>query len=78
MEFIRLHRLIIATRNIETIEWNDVSEEMTGKENEQKLYSVLFHMKSGKKFTRRVYEKQLEQCKDALRDYLVGSEEWKD
>ena len=29
MEFIRLHKLIIATRHIESMEWRDVEEELT-------------------------------------------------
>ena len=71
MGFIRLHRLLLDIKRVETIEWHDVSEEMSDKESEQKLYSVVFHMKSGKKFTRRVYEIQLQQCKDTLRNYLL-------
>tara|TARA_R110000751_G_scaffold266364_1_gene365401 strand:- start:1273 stop:1542 length:270 start_codon:yes stop_codon:yes gene_type:complete len=75
MQFIRLHKLIVATRHIESMEWRDVEEELSETEYNNNLYLVVFHMKSGKKFTRRVYEKQLEQCKDALRNYLKGSEE---
>ena len=76
MQFIRLHKLIVATRHIESMEWRDVEEEITETEFDNNLYLVVFHMKSGKKFTRRVYEKQLEQCKDALReDCKVYTEE---
>jgi len=71
MGFIRLHRLLLDIGRVETIEWHDVSEEMSDKESEQKLYSVVFHMKSGKKFTRRIFETQLQQCKDTLRNYLL-------
>ena len=48
MGFIRLHRLLLDIKRVETIEWHDVSEEMSDEESEQKLYSVVFHMKSGK------------------------------
>jgi len=76
MEFIRLHNLILTTKNIESIEWRDVTEELSNTDfNSNSLYSIVFHMKSGKKFTRKVYETQLEQCKDALRNYLKGDEE---
>tara|TARA_R100000008_G_scaffold22781_1_gene12109 strand:- start:2552 stop:2785 length:234 start_codon:yes stop_codon:yes gene_type:complete len=75
MRHIRLNGIIIATKNIESVEWRDVTEEMSDTDYLGKLYSIVFHMKSGKKFTRRVYEKQLEQCKDALRDYLGYEDE---
>jgi len=76
MEFIRLHNLIIVTRNVESIEWRDVTEELSDTDyTNNSLYSIVFHMRSGKKFTRKVYGTQLEQCKEALKDYLKGSEE---
>ena len=75
MRHIRLNGIIISTKNVESVEWRDVTEEMANTEYQGKLYSIVFHMRSGKKFTRRVYEKQLEQCKDALRDYLSYEDE---
>ena len=65
MSFIKVHRAIIEQSEVEAVEWNSVSNELpddTGKE----LYQIQFHMRSGKKFTRRVYEKQLQDILDIL------------
>ena len=65
MSFIKVHRAIIEQSEVEAVEWNSVSNELpddSGKE----LYQIQFHMRSGKKFTRRVYENQLQQILDTL------------
>ena len=65
MGFIKVHRAIIEESEIEAVEWNSVSNELpddSGKE----LYQIHFHMKSGKKFTRRVYESQLQDILEHL------------
>ena len=65
MSFIKVHRAIIEQSEVEAVEWNSVSNELpddSGKE----LYQIKFHMRSGKKFTRRVYDKQLNDILDTL------------
>jgi hypothetical protein len=65
MSFIKVHRAIIEQSEVEAVEWNSVSNELpddSGKE----LYQIQFHMRSGKKFTRRVYDKQLNDILDTL------------
>ena len=60
-----MHRAIIEQSEVEAVEWNSVSNELpddSGKE----LYQIQFHMRSGKKFTRRVYDKQLNDILDTL------------
>jgi hypothetical protein len=65
--FIRAHKVLIKAKEIETVEWKNVSEEQA-EDSEKKLYQVVFHMKSGKKFTRRVFENQLSQCLDIFEE----------
>ena len=43
---------------IKAVEWSDVSEEKM-EYSDEKLYQIVFHTRSGKKYTRRVYEQQL-------------------
>ena len=47
------------------MEWNTVSNERPDDRGDE-LYQIQFHMKSGKKFTRRVYEPQLQEILDTL------------
>ena len=65
MSFIKVHRAIIEESEIEAVEWNTVSNERPS-DSEDELYQIQFHMRSGKKFTRRVYENQLQEILDHL------------
>ena len=65
MSFIKVHRAIIEESEIEAVEWNSVSNERPNDSGDE-LYQIQFHMRSGKKFTRRVYEKQLQDILDTL------------
>ena len=65
MSFIKVHRAIIEESEIEAVEWNTVSNERPDDRGDV-LYQIQFHMKSGKKFTRRVYEPQLQEILDTL------------
>ena len=65
MSFIKVHRAIIDESEIEAVEWNTVSNERPDDSGDE-LYQIQFHMKSGKKFTRRVYEPQLQEILDTL------------
>tara|TARA_R100000152_G_C6760583_1_gene184651 strand:+ start:1300 stop:1509 length:210 start_codon:yes stop_codon:yes gene_type:complete len=65
MSFIKVHRAIIEESEIEAVEWNTVSNERPDDRGDE-LYQIQFHMRSGKKFTRRVYEPQLQEILDTL------------
>ena len=65
MSFIKVHRAIIEESEIEAVEWNPVNNERASDSNDE-LFQIQFHMRSGKKFTRRVYENQLQQILDTL------------
>ena len=65
MSFIKVHRAIIEQSEVEAVEWNSVSNERPNDSGDE-LYQIQFHMRSGKKFTRRVYEKQLQDILDIL------------
>ena len=65
MSFIKVHRAIIEETEIEAVEWNPVNNERPNDSGDE-LFQIQFHMRSGKKFTRRVYEKQLQDILDTL------------
>tara|TARA_R110000824_G_scaffold209542_4_gene395366 strand:- start:389 stop:598 length:210 start_codon:yes stop_codon:yes gene_type:complete len=69
MNVYRLNRLAIDLDEVESIEWSDVSNEALGENPD--LHQVVLHMKSGKKFTRRVYRRQFEE----LVEEFEGEEE---
>jgi len=69
MNFLRVHRAIIDRTEIETVEWNPVNNELPSDEKNE-LYQVQFHMRSGKKFTRRIYQNQL----DTILNLFEGDE----
>ena len=66
---IRANKLALKVEEVECLEWSNVSEENQF-DTDEKLYKIIFHMKSGKQYTRRVIEKQL----GLLIDQLKGDE----
>jgi hypothetical protein len=65
MKFLKVHRAIIDETEIEAVEWNPVNNELPDN-SDKSLFQIQFHMRSGKKFTRRVYESQLNDILDTL------------
>tara|TARA_R100000152_G_C6751379_1_gene175038 strand:+ start:715 stop:924 length:210 start_codon:yes stop_codon:yes gene_type:complete len=65
MKFLKVHRAIIDETEIEAVEWNPVNNELPD-DSDKSLFQIQFHMRSGKKFTRRVYESQLNDILDTL------------
>jgi len=63
---MKVNRLAIKPSEIEAVEWSDVSEEKQ-EYSDEKLYQIVFHTKSGKKYTRRVYEQQMYSLIDAIK-----------
>jgi len=57
-KILKVNRLAIKPAEVEAVEWSDVSEEKL-EYSDEKLYQIVFHTRSGKKYTRRVYEQQL-------------------
>jgi len=65
-KLMRANKLALRLEEVECLEWSNVSEERL-EYTEEKLYQIIFHMKSGKKYTRRVYATQLGQLIDQLK-----------
>ena len=52
---------------VECIEWKKVDEDFT---SDAEQYSLRFHLRSGKMFTRQVHETQFESIKEKYKDNI--------
>ena len=58
---IKMNEILLDLDEVETIEWKE-------DEDEYERYSVRFHMKSGKMFTRLVHENQIKTLKEQFKE----------
>ena len=71
MRYVRMNQICLDLEEVETIEWKQIDEnEVIGERN---MYSLRVHMKSGKMFTRQVFETQFEEIKEQWKE-VIGSE----
>ena len=71
MRYVRMNQICLDLIEVETIEWKQIDEdEVIGERN---MYSLRIHMKSGKMFTRQVFESQFEDIKEQWKE-MIGSE----
>ena len=56
---------------VETIEWKKIADDEVISDKD--MYSLRIHMKSGKMFTRQVFESQFEEVKEQYKE-LIGDE----
>ncbi len=71
MRYVRMNQICLDLNEVESIEWKKVSDDEVI--SEQDLYSIRVHMKSGKMFTRQVFETQFEEMKEQYKE-LIGDE----
>ena len=71
MRYVRMNQICLDLNEVESIEWKKVSDDEVI--SEQDLYSIRVHMKSGKMFTRQVFETQFEEVKEQYKE-LIGDE----
>jgi hypothetical protein len=71
MRYVRMNQLSMDLNEVEAIEWKKITDD----ENitDQDLYSVRIHLKSGKMYTRQVFETQFKELKRQYKE-MVGSE----
>lgn len=71
MRYVRMNQLSMDLNEVEAIEWKKITED----ENitDQELYSVRIHLKSGKMYTRQVFETQFKELKKQYKE-MIGSE----
>ena len=70
MRYVRMNQICLDLKEVETIEWKKLDEEET---LGNIMYSLRVHMKSGKMFTRQIYDSQFDDIKEQWKE-LIGSE----
>ncbi len=66
-----MNQICLDLDEVETIEWKKIADDEVI--SEQDMYSIRIHMKSGKMFTRQVFETQFEEVKEQYKE-LIGDE----
>ena len=66
-----MNQICLDLDEVETIEWKKIADDEVI--SEQHMYSIRIHMKSGKMFTRQVFETQFEEVKEQYKE-LIGDE----
>lgn len=71
MRYVRMNQLSMDLNEVEAIEWKkmDDDENIT----DQELYSVRIHLKSGKMYTRQIFQTQFKELKEQFKN-MIGSE----
>jgi hypothetical protein len=68
MRYVRMNQICLDLEEVETIEWKKIDEDET---LGNMMYTLRVHMRSGKMFTRQVYETQFEELKEQYKE-LIG------
>ena len=68
IRYVRMNQLSLDLKEVEALEWK-IKE--SGDESD--LYSVRIHLKSGKMYTRQLFEEQFRELKEQYKE-MVGSE----
>ena len=69
--YVRMNQICLDLEEVETIEWKKIADDEVISDRD--MYSLRIHMKSGKMFTRQVFETQFEEVKTQYKE-LIGSE----
>jgi hypothetical protein len=71
MRYIRMNQICLDLNEVETLEWKKINDDEVI--TDQDMYSLRIHMKSGKMFTRQVFETQFKEVKEQYKE-MIGSE----
>ena len=71
VRYVRMNQLCTDLNEVEAIEWKKIDDDENISDSE--LYSVRIHLKSGKMYTRQVFDNQLKLLKDQFKE-IIG--EW--
>ena len=71
--YVRMNQICLDLEEVETIEWKKLAEDEVISEKD--MYSIRIHMKSGKMFTRQVFESQFEEVKEQYKELINEGDE---
>jgi|TARA_R100000458_G_C8070726_1_gene109636 hypothetical protein len=67
--YVRMNQLSMDLAEVESIEWKKIDDDEVI--TDQDLYSVRIHMKSGKMYTRQIFETQFEELKEQFKELII-------
>jgi len=69
MRYVRMNQLSMDLAEVESIEWKKIDDDEVI--TDQDLYSVRIHMKSGKMYTRQIFDKQFVELKEQFKELII-------
>ncbi len=67
--YVRMNQLSMDLAEVESIEWKKIDDDEVI--TDQDLYSVRIHMKSGKMYTRQIFDKQFVELKEQFKELII-------
>ena len=67
--YVRMNQLSMDLAEVESIEWKKIDDDEVI--TDQDLDSVRIHMKSGKMYTRQIFETQFEELKEQFKELII-------
>jgi|TARA_R100000808_G_C2088133_1_gene109528 hypothetical protein len=67
-KYLRLNQIVLDLSEVECIEWKQIDDEE--QYSERTLFSIRLHLRSGKMFTRQVYDTQFDDIKEQFKAVL--------
>ena len=71
--YVRMNQICLDLEEVETIEWKKIADDEVISDKD--MYSLRIHMKSGKMFTRQVFESQFEEVKEQYNELINEGDE---
>ena len=71
--YVRMNQICLDLEEVETIEWKKIADDEVISDKD--MYSLRIHMKSGKMFTRQVFETQFEEVKEQYKELINEGDE---
>jgi hypothetical protein len=71
-KYLRLNQIVLDLSEVECIEWKQIDDEE--QYSERTLFSIRLHLRSGKMFTRQVYDTQFDDIKEQFKAVICEEE----
>jgi len=72
VRYVRMNQLCTDLNQVEAIEWKKIDDDENISDSE--LYSVRIHLKSGKMYSRQLFETQFKELKENYKELLEEGE----
>ena len=68
MRYVRMNQISLDLNEVEAIEWKKIDDDEVI--SDQTMYSVRIHLKSGKMYTRQLFETQFKELKEQFKEII--------